>query len=105
MANTGTAIVLLAGTLTFSNEWYQTGKVNFKVPIATLLAAAAIDGLSHIDDKAGVGLSIMVLIGAVTVKFGGKSVVDTIAQIFSKTSTNTSANPKTKVTTSSRRVA
>lgn len=103
MANTGTSIVLLAGTMTFGNEWYQTKKVNFRVPIATLLAAAAIDGLSHIDDRAGVGLSIMVLIGAVTVRFGGKSVVDTLAEIFSKSSSSTTAKAKTKATT--RRVA
>jgi len=95
VANTGTAIVLLAGTLTFSNEWYQTGKANFRVPVATLLAAAAIDGLSHVDDKAAVGLSIMVLIGAITVRFGGKSVIDTIAELFSK-------QPSSKISTTSR---
>lgn len=102
MANTGTAIILLAGTATFANEWYQTGKANFRVPVATLLAAAAIDGLSHIDERAGVGLSIMVLIGAVTVKFSGKSVIDTLAELFSKssTSTSTTAKTRTKVTTS-----
>lgn len=102
MANTGTSIVLIAGTMTFANEWYQTKKVNFKVPIATLFAAVAIDAISHIDDRAGVGLSIMVLIGASVTKFGGKSVIDTIVSITSRPSSNTS--PKTKTNLTSRRV-
>lgn len=103
MANVGTEIILLAGTMTFANEWYQTKKVNFRVPVATLLAAAAIDGLSHIDNRAGVGLSIMVLIGASVTKFGGKSVIDTLADIFGKSSASASAKTNTKATT--RRVA
>ena len=101
MTNTGTAIVLLAGTITFGNEWYQTGKVNWKVPGATLLAAAAIDGLSHVDEKAGVGLSIMVLIAAVTVRFSGKSVVDTLAEIFAKSKVTS----RTKVNLTTKRAA
>jgi hypothetical protein len=82
VANTATGIVLVAGTMTFANEWYQTGKVNWRVPVATLLLAAGFDALAHIDDKAAIGLSIMVLIGAATAKFGGASVADTLAQIF-----------------------
>jgi hypothetical protein len=100
----GTGIVLLAGTITFANEWYQTGKVNWKVPIATLLAGAAVSGFSKIDPKAGTGLSIMVLIAAVTMKFGGKSVIDTLAEIFSKQSSS-SANAKTKTKVTTKQVA
>lgn len=84
MASTATGIILIAGTITFATEWYNTGKVNFKVPIATLLAAAVFDGLAKLDDKAAIGLSIMVLLGAVTVKWGGRSVVETIAATFSE---------------------
>ena len=82
MAETATGIILIAGTITFSNEWYQTGKVNFKVAVATLIGAAIFDGLSHINDKAAIGLSVMVLLGAFTTKFGGKSVAETLAQTF-----------------------
>lgn len=83
MASTATGIILVAGTITFVTEWYNTEKVNFKVPVATLLAAAVFDGLAKLDDKAAVGLSIMVLLGAVTVKWGGRSVVETVAATFS----------------------
>lgn len=82
MAGTATGIILIAGTITFANEWYQTKKVNWKVPIATLFAAAVFDGLGKLDDKAAIGLAVLVLLGAVTTKFAGKSVVDTMVQLF-----------------------
>ena len=82
MANVATGIILVAGTATFANEWYVTKKVNWRVPVATLLLAAAFDGLAHVDDKAAVGLSVIVLLGALTTKFHGKSVADTLAQLF-----------------------
>lgn len=82
MANTATVLVLTAGGITFANEWYQTKKVNWRVPIATLLAAAVFDGLAHISDHAATGLSVMVLIGALLTRFNGKSVADTIKTAF-----------------------
>jgi len=82
VANTATGIVLIAGTATFANEWYQTKKVNWKVPIATLLLGAVIDGLNKVDDKAAIGLAIMVAIAASATKFGGKSIIDTMVQLW-----------------------
>jgi hypothetical protein len=79
MAETATIVVLVAGTGTFANEWYQTGQVNWRVPIATMLGAAVVDGIAKIDDKAALALSIMVLLAAVTTKFNGKSIIDTIS--------------------------
>jgi hypothetical protein len=96
MTDLATGIVLTAGTITFGNEWYQTGKVNFKVAVATLLAAAVFDGLSHIDDKAAVGLSVMVLLGAFTAKFGGKSVAETLAQVFTSVDKGSKKQPARK---------
>jgi hypothetical protein len=77
--------------MTFGNEWYQTKKVNWRVPIATLLAAAVIDGLNKVDDKAAIGLSIMVLIVASATKFGGKSVIDTMVELWGNKKTNRKA--------------
>lgn len=88
MADTGpataTGIVLVAGTITFANEWYNTGKADFKVAVATMFAAAIFDGLQTIDRKAAIGLSVIVLITAFTTKFGGQSVASTVAHIFSQ---------------------
>lgn len=90
MANTATGIILIAGTVTFANEWYQTHTVNWRVPVATLLAAAVFDGLATVDAKAAVGLSVIVLIGAFTAKFNGKSASATLAELFAQ------SNPKSK---------
>lgn len=84
MASTATAVVLTAGTITFANEWYQTKELNWKIPLATILAALATDALSHISDNAALGLSILILIGAATTRFNGKSVADTLSETFSK---------------------
>jgi len=96
MANVATGIILVAGTITFGNEWYQTGKVNWRIPVATVLAAAVFDGLAHIDEKAAVGLSIVVLLGAMTTKFGGKSASETVAGFFQH-STAKQTKPRLKV--------
>lgn len=88
MASTATAIVITAGTITFVNEWYQTKQVNWKIPLATILAGLVIDGLSHLNDHAAVGLSVIVMVAALTTKFNGKSVANTVSDTFTaKTST------------------
>jgi hypothetical protein len=69
----GPGLVLLAGTLTFGNEWLQTGQVNYRVPIATLGGAWLISGISDISSKTGTILGLMVLIVAASTPFGGKS--------------------------------
>lgn len=79
MASTATGIILIAGTATFTTEWYNTKKVNFKIPVATLFAAAIFDGFAKLDNKAAIGISVIVLLGALTTKWGGKSAVETLA--------------------------
>jgi hypothetical protein len=78
----GTGIVLLAGTMTFANEWYQTGKVNFRVPIATVLLAGAIGFLGRIDNRVSNALGVMIFIGAGSTQFNGHSAFGTLAQLF-----------------------
>jgi putative effector of murein hydrolase len=90
VASTAAGIILVAGGITFTNEWYQTHDINWRVPIATVLAAAVFDGLAKLDDKAAVGVSIIVLIGAFVNKVNGKSIADVLNQSFS------SKNPRRK---------
>ena len=96
MAETATIIVLTAGTMTFANEWYQTGKVNWRVPVATVLAAGVFDGLAHLDSKAATALSVMVLIAASVTEFGGKSAISTLAGLFSQATTKQKFTPQPK---------
>ena len=78
-----TNIILVAGTATFVNEWYQTHEVNWRVPVATVLIAAVFDGLAKLDPKAATGLSIMAFIAAMTTQFNGQSVAGTVASLYS----------------------
>jgi hypothetical protein len=93
VAATATGIILVAGSITFGNEWYQTGKADFKVAVATMFAAAIFDGLARLDDKAAIGLSVVVLLGAFTTRFGGKSVSDTMVELFGKVNPKTTFRP------------
>jgi hypothetical protein len=80
--DTGTGLVLAAGTITFANEWLQTSKPNFRVPIATLLAAGAIAAVGKASPQGATALGVMVLIGALVTKFNGKSPVQEFASVL-----------------------
>lgn len=94
MAEAATMITLTAGGITFVNQWYQTRNVDWKVPVATVILAAAMDGLARLDSKAATILSVLVLMGAATTKFNGKSAVDMITSL---TQSKGTAPPKGSV--------
>jgi hypothetical protein len=64
--DTGVGLVLTAGTLTFGNAWYQDNQLDWRVPVATLLAAGMVTGVEKASPFASTALGAMVLIGAVT---------------------------------------
>jgi len=72
-ADTGMKLVLLAGTLSLGNEWLQTRQVNWRIPVATVLAAAAVSGFSHISPGGATSLGVMALIVAAATPLNGKS--------------------------------
>ena len=84
MANTATTLIVTAGTITFANEWYQTKEINWRVPLATIIAALLFDGLSHVNERAATGLAIMALLVSLVTRFKGKSVADTLAETFGR---------------------
>lgn len=88
MAETAPVIVIVAGSMTFVNQWYWTKNFDWKVPVATLLLAAGIDGLSHLDSKLATGLSLLVLLGAATTEFDGHSVMNTVSNLVANKSQN-----------------
>lgn len=73
--NTGTVLVLITGTMTFTNEWLQTKEVNWRIPIATLIGAVVIDGISKVTGGGGTALGAIVLIAGATAPINGKSPV------------------------------
>jgi hypothetical protein len=87
--NTATVLIVSAGTITFANEWYQTKKLNWKIPVATALAAVIFDGIAHIDSGVATGLAAISFLTAMTTEFNGQSAAATVAKIY---------GPKSKVT-------
>lgn len=81
---TATGIILLAGTITFANEWYQTKQINWRVPVATTFAALIFEGIAHVNNNAATGLAWMALLVAMLTKFNGKSVAGTLADLFNQ---------------------
>jgi hypothetical protein len=77
-------IVLIAGTMTFANEWYQTNSINWRVPIATFGAAWLMAGVAEASPQTANGLAVMVLIVAMSTPFNGKSVFQEIASNVGK---------------------
>lgn len=79
-----TGIMLFAGTVSFGNEWLQTGSPNWRIPVATLVAGVFLNGVERIYPKAGVGLSVIVLITVLATPFKGKSPLQEALQVFPK---------------------
>lgn len=84
-------VTLVAGGITFVNQWYWTHNLDWKVPVATVILAAGMSGLGKLDTKAANILSLMVLMGASTTKFNGHSAIDTVTTL---TASRKTAPPK-----------
>lgn len=74
-------LVLLAGTLTFTNEWLQTHEVNWRVPVATVLAAAVTAGIGKLSSGGATSLGLMALIVAAATPINGKSPIEEIGTV------------------------
>lgn len=79
-----TGLMLVAGSISFGNEWLQTEKINWRVPIATLASAFFLDGIERLYPKAAVGLSVIVLITVVITPLHGKSPLQTAIDVLPK---------------------
>lgn len=68
-----TGVMLVVGTISFGNEWVQTTKPNWKIPIATLIAAWMLDGVEKVSPPAAIGLAYIALITVLLTPLNGKS--------------------------------
>lgn len=87
MPDTGMKLVLLAGSLTLINEWVQTKAINWRVPIATVLGAAATSAIGRVSPNGATALGIMALIVAATTPLNGKSPIEEINATVNKSPT------------------
>lgn len=76
-----TTIVLGATAISFANEWTTTGVPNLRVPLAGLGVALIFAGVEKLNYKAGVGLSVLMMITVLVTPFNGRSPVQTLGDI------------------------
>lgn len=79
-----TGIILLAGGVSFGNEWLQTNTPNFRIPVATLMSAVFLNGVEKIYPKAAIGLGTIVLITVLVTPLHGKSPLQTAVDVLPK---------------------
>jgi len=77
-----TGIMLMVGTISFGNEWLQTGTPNFRIPVATLLSALVLDGIEKVSVKAAVGLASIAMITVLITPLNGKSPLQEAINVF-----------------------
>jgi hypothetical protein len=94
--DTGMKLVLFAGTLTFSNEWLQTKEINWRVPVATVLAAAATAGIGRVSPGGATSIGVMALIVAAATPLNGKSPIQQIGAVVNKPSPTAKTSPTVK---------
>jgi hypothetical protein len=68
-----TGIVLTATAIGMGNEFMQGYGVNFKMGIAGLGAALFLTGVEKINETAGVGISVIVLVTVLLTPFKGRA--------------------------------
>jgi hypothetical protein len=90
-------ITLVAGGMTFVNEWYQTRNIDWKVPIATAILAVGMEVFSKASSGAATSLSVIIFLGAATTQFNGKSAVDTVTDLLSNTKTSAPKGATSKI--------
>jgi glucokinase len=76
-----TGIVLTATAISFGNDWVQTNSPNWRIPVAGLVVALIFDGVEKINEQAGVGLSVLMLITVLLTPIHGKSPAETVLSL------------------------
>lgn len=84
--NTGAMLVLSTGGIAFTTKFYYAHDVDWKIVIATPLAAAGFAALGKLDANAAMMLGAMALIAAATTKFNGHSFTDILVALGQGTS-------------------
>jgi len=79
-----TGIVLTATAISFTNDWVTTNKPNFRIGMAGLAVALIFDGIEKLNEKAAVGLSVMMLITVLLTPMHGKSPAETLLSLTGK---------------------
>jgi hypothetical protein len=79
-----TGIVLTATVISFANDWVQTNKPNFRIAMAGMGVALIFDGIEKLNQRAAVGLSVMMFIAVMLSPMHGKSPAQTLDGLVKK---------------------
>jgi hypothetical protein len=79
-----TGLMLFAGSVSFGNEWLQTGTPNFRIPVATLASTLFLNGVEKLYPKAAVGLATIIVITVMVTPLHGKSPLQTAVDVLPK---------------------
>lgn len=79
-----TAPVLITGAISFGNQWLGNGRLDLKIPIATLVAAGALALVEQIPQASPVaaGIAWIALITLLFTRLGGQpSPIDNLTKL------------------------
>ncbi|MGI0135330.1 MAG: hypothetical protein ACREBW_10285 [Candidatus Micrarchaeaceae archaeon] len=77
-----TGIMLTATAIGMGNEFVQGEGINFRMGIAGLGAALFLTGVEKLNETAGVGLSVIVMITVLLTPFKGKSPAQEVVSLM-----------------------
>jgi hypothetical protein len=67
-----TGIVLAVGAISFGNQLFANHELDFKIPIATGIAAEILAGLEHVSEPLATGIAWIALVTITLTRVNGK---------------------------------
>lgn len=78
--NTGAILALSTGGIVFANEWVSTSNINWRVAVATPLAALFMYGVGKISAPLAAGLGGAMLVTGLVTPLNGSSPLGTLSK-------------------------
>lgn len=63
---------MAVGAISFGNEWLVNKDLDFKIPVATAVAAMVLAGLEHVSEPVAVGIAWIALVTITLTRVNGK---------------------------------
>jgi len=67
-----TGVVLAVGAISFGNQLFANHELDFKIPVATAVAAVLLAGLEHVSQPLAVGIAWISLLTISLTRVNGK---------------------------------
>jgi hypothetical protein len=80
-----TGIVLTATAIGMGSEWLNDNKINIRMGIAGLFVAFIFDGIERLNEKAAVGLSVIMMITVLSTPINGETPIQRLVDLTTPT--------------------